>query len=84
MASRLMVAAAALLISGAALAQSGGGGGEAFPMPPPEPAITISPGGRDVQAPIAPDRHTRCLQYGASIGVPADKIDDYVRRCVLR
>jgi hypothetical protein len=59
----------------------------AYPMPPPPapPAVVTAPDGH-VTAPPRLDNFTdkasRCLQYGRSIGVPADKIEDYVKRCV--
>jgi hypothetical protein len=79
----LMAATAALLLSGGdVLAQSGQA--PAYPMPPPEPILTMTPGGHEVPAAITTDRHTRCMQYAASIGVPHDKIDGYLKRCVLQ
>ena len=86
----LIFAVTALLLSGAAaLAQSsaqssGQSPGGGFPMPPPEPTLMTTPGGRDVPARIGTDRHTRCMQYGASIAVPADQMDAYIKRCVLQ
>jgi hypothetical protein len=54
-------------------------------MPPPPPVVITTPNGRDVPAHIdTTDRATRCLLYGKSIGVPADQIDDYIKRCVLQ
>jgi hypothetical protein len=57
-----------------------------FPMPPPEPSVITSPDGRDVPSRMGAfsDRSTRCLQYGTSIGVPANQIQDYVKRCSLQ
>ena len=69
---------------GAALAQSGQAQSPVFPMPPPEPTTLTTPDGREVPSIVTTDRHTRCMQYGASIGVPRDKMDDYLKRCVLQ
>lgn len=81
----IFAAAAVLLSTAAALAQSSGQTpGSGFPMPPPEPSLMTTPGGRDVPAGIPTDRHTRCMQYAASIGVPADKMDGYLKQCVLQ
>jgi hypothetical protein len=55
-----------------------------FPMPPPEPSVMTAPDGRDVPSRVFNDRSTRCMQYGASIGVPAGQMEDYVRRCGLQ
>jgi hypothetical protein len=81
----VLMSAALLLVSGAsALAQSGQRPAPVFPMPPPEPSVITTPGGRDVVTRSVTDRHTRCLHYGASIGVPGDKMEDYIKRCVLQ
>jgi hypothetical protein len=53
-------------------------------MPPPESALTTTPGGNDMANRITTDRHTRCMQYGASIGVPPDRMEDYIKRCQLQ
>ncbi len=53
-----------------------------YPMPPP-PAVTTD--GHDVPPRTDPvDSATRCLQYGKSIGVPADQMAEYTRRCALQ
>lgn len=82
----IAIAAALSLVSGAAFAQSTQSPSQAqvFPMPPPEPALVTTPGSADMATPIATDRHTRCMQYGASIGVPPDRMDDYIKRCELQ
>jgi hypothetical protein len=53
-------------------------------MPPPEPSVITTPGGQNVPSRPITDRSTRCLQYGASIGVPANQMEDYVKRCALQ
>jgi hypothetical protein len=82
----IAIAAVLFLACGAAFAQSNPSPSQAqvFPMPPPDPATMTTPGGRDVPARITTDRHTRCMQYGASIGVPPDRMEDYVKRCALQ
>lgn len=54
-----------------------------YPMPPPAPPIITLPNGRDVPARIDTfsDKATRCLHYATSIGVPRDRLDDYMKRC---
>jgi hypothetical protein len=48
-------------------------------------AVMSRPDGRESHAPRGfVDRRTRCLSYGASIGVPADQMSDYIKRCVLQ
>jgi len=54
-----------------------------YPMPPP--MVMSTPTGHDVAARMdTTDRAMRCLQYGKSIGVPADQMADYTRRCALQ
>ena len=85
MRNTLLSAATVLLLAGAAArAQSGQSPAPVYPMPPPEPTFMTTPGGREVPSVITTDRHTRCMQYAASIGVPKDKMDDYLKRCVLQ
>ena len=56
-----------------------------YPFPPPSPPIITSPSGRDIPSGIDPtDKATRCLQYAASIGVPRDRLESYLRECQLR
>ena len=56
-----------------------------YPLPPPLPAMVTTPGGHDLPGRIeTTDRTTHCLQYAKSIGVPADQMDDYMKRCVLQ
>ena len=56
-----------------------------YPFPPPSPAITSTPSGREVPVQIdQTDKTTRCLQYAASIGVPRDRLDNYLRECKTR
>jgi hypothetical protein len=56
-----------------------------YTMPPPDMAVMSRPDGRESHAPRGfVDRRTRCLSYGASIGVPADQMSDYIKRCVLQ
>lgn len=57
--------------------------GPVYPLPPPPPVVMTTPGdqGGRVQIDVFSDRMTRCLHYGASIGVPADQMDAYVKRC---
>jgi len=54
--------------------------------PPPSPMIIITPDGRDAPARFDgfSDKTTRCVQYGKSIGVPPDQMDDYTKRCTLQ
>ncbi len=54
--------------------------------PPPPPPVIFTLGGIDVTGAhrLPPTRSTRCLQYGASIGVPRDQMADYARRCALQ
>ena len=82
----LVLAAATIAFTTAAAAQTNPPPRPVFPMPPPEPPVITTPGGRDVPARLDTfsDRTTRCLQYGTSIGVPADQIADYVKRCALQ
>ena len=82
----IAIAAALNLFGGAAFAQSNASPAQApvFPMPPPEPPVMTMPGGNDVATRITTDRVTRCMQYGASIGVPPDRMDDYIKRCQLQ
>jgi hypothetical protein len=55
-----------------------------YPLPPPPPVVMSTPNGNDVpsRVDIFPDRATYCLHYGASIGVPSNQMDAYVKRCV--
>lgn len=55
-----------------------------YPLPPPPPVVITAPNGNDAPSyiDVFPDRATRCLHYGALIGVPADQMDAYVKRCV--
>jgi hypothetical protein len=56
-----------------------------YPMPPPvSPPVTVGEGG-DVNAvrDVLVDRAIRCLRYAASIGVPRDRMDQYLRDCEL-
>ena len=56
-----------------------------YPFPPPSPPIMTSPSGRDLPVRIDPtDKATRCLQYAASIGVPRDRLESYLRDCQTR
>ena len=56
-----------------------------YPFPPPSPPIMTTPSGRDLPVRIDPtDKATRCLQYAASIGVPRDRLENYLRECQLR
>ena len=56
-----------------------------YPLPPPPPAVITTPGGHDTPARIeTTDRAAHCLQYAKSIGVPAEQMDDYMKRCVLQ
>ena len=56
-----------------------------YPFPPPSPPIMATPGGRDLPVRIDPtDKATRCLQYAASIGVPRDRLESYLRECRMR
>ncbi len=82
----IAIAVTLSLSGGAAFAQSNASPSQAqvFPMPPPESALITTPGGTDVRTRITTDRHTRCMQYGASIGVPRDRMDDYIKRCQLQ
>jgi hypothetical protein len=55
-----------------------------YPLPPPPPVVITTPRGQNAppQIDVFSDRATRCLHYGASIGVPPDQIDAYVKRCI--
>jgi hypothetical protein len=79
-------AAAAMLILLATLpaaAQSNPTG--VYPFPPPSPPIMTNPSGRDLPVRIDPtDKATRCLQYAASIGVPRERLESYLRDCQMR
>jgi hypothetical protein len=82
---KLLIAAVLSLVSCTiAVAQSGSAAPAVYPMPPPESVVITTPGGNDIVTRSATDRHSRCLQYGASIGVPADKMSEYLKRCVLQ
>ena len=54
-----------------------------YPLPPPVPPIVAPPGSRNAPTGIntLTDKATRCLHYATSIGVPADQMDDYMKRC---
>ncbi len=54
-----------------------------YPLPPPAPPIVTPPGSRPTlgAADTFADKATRCLHYANSIGVPADQMDDYMKRC---
>jgi hypothetical protein len=82
--ARIMVAAILLMSAAAATAQTNPAPKPVYPLPPPEPPVITLPNGRDVPARIGPftDKATRCLHYGTSIGVPRDRLDDYVKRCM--
>ncbi|HZL31245.1 MAG TPA: hypothetical protein VFC54_09325 [Pseudolabrys sp.] len=59
---------------------------QVFPMPPPEPSAITAPSGVDMPARASAysDRVTRCMQFGTSIGVPPDRMDDYIKRCQMQ
>ncbi len=77
--------AAVIAVSATAAAAQNSQAPRTYPMPPPPPPVISTPGGNDVPARIdATDRTTRCMQYGASIGVPRDQMADYARRCALQ
>lgn len=76
-----LIATAAVLTASAAAAQANP---PVYPLPPPEPSVMTAPDGRDVPSRVFSDRSTRCLQYAASIGVPADRMSDYLKRCALQ
>ena len=80
-----LILAALVLVAAPAAAQTGNPPPKAiYPLPPP-PVVMTTPGGHDAPVRIeTTDRATRCLQYGKSIGVPADQMDDYMKRCVLQ
>jgi hypothetical protein len=80
------IMATAVLTATATFAQTNSPPPLNFPMPPPEAPVITSPDGRDVPSRMGAfsDRSTRCLQYGTSIGVPANQIQDYVKRCSLQ
>ena len=76
---------ALMLAAAPAAAQTGNPPPKTYPLPPPPPVVITTPGGHDIPARIeTTDRATRCLQYAKSIGVPADQMDDYMKRCVLQ
>jgi hypothetical protein len=81
-----LILAALVLVAAPAAAQTGNPPPKAiYPLPPPPPVVMTTPGGHDAPVRIeTTDRATRCLQYGKSIGVPADQMDDYMKRCVLQ
>ncbi len=81
----VLVMVALALAAGQAAAQNSNPPPRAiYPLPPPPPVVITTPGGHDVASRIeTTDRATRCLQYAKSIGVPADQIEDYIKRCVL-
>ena len=80
-----LVIAALALASAQAAAQNSSPPRPVYPMPPPPPVVITTPDGREAPGHIdTTDRTTRCLLYGKSIGVPADQIDDYIKRCVLQ
>jgi hypothetical protein len=81
----LLIAAAVIAFPVTAAAQNSPSPAT-YPMPPPEPPVITTPSGHDVPARLDTfsDRTTRCLHYATSIGVPADQIADYTKRCALR
>lgn len=82
---RASVLLAAMIAVSATAAAQNSQAPQAYPLPPPPPPVISTPGGNDVPARIdATDRTTRCMQYGASIGVPRDQMADYARRCALQ
>lgn len=73
--------AAALLLPAVALAQDKAPR-PLYPMPPP---ATVGEGGdADAVRGVLVDRAIRCLRYAASIGVPRDRMDQYLRECELQ
>ncbi len=54
-----------------------------YPLPPPVPPPVTLPGSHNAPTGIntLTDKATRCLHYATSIGVPADQMDDYMKRC---
>jgi hypothetical protein len=82
----LLIVAAVIAFTTTAVAQNNPPARPVYPMPPPPPVIITAPDGREVPGRIDTfsDKHTRCMQYGASIGVPADQIEDYTKRCALQ
>jgi hypothetical protein len=92
MAVRLLLAVALLVAAGAgALAQTQPTPPPApaekpkkvYPLPPPAPPIMAPPGSHPAPGALdtVTDKATRCLHYANSIGVPADQMDDYMKRC---
>lgn len=86
MLTKTLIAAAALLAMSpfAALAQIEPSPAQSqyFPMPPTESSSIVSQDGQGGQVATSADRATRCRLFGRSIGVPPDRMEDYVRRCV--
>jgi hypothetical protein len=77
--------AAVIAVSATAAAAQNSQAPQTYPIPPPPPPVIATPGGNDVPTRIdATDRTTRCMQYGASIGVPRDQMVDYTPRCALQ
>lgn len=84
---RLVWTIVALVLAAApAAAQTGDPPPKAnYSLPPPPPTVVPTPGDHDNPARIkTTDRAAHCLQYAKSIGVPADQMDDYMKRCVLQ
>jgi hypothetical protein len=55
-----------------------------YPLPPPIPPPVTPPNGQSMPpraADTLTDKATRCLHYATSIGVPAEEMDDYMKRC---
>jgi hypothetical protein len=78
----ILLAAGAIAFSAiAAAAQYGRPAPPVYPYPLPPPVVSATPTGNEAVGSAPVDRKTRCLQYAHEIGVPADQMYEYMKRC---